>query len=206
MKRLLLAFTTVLVACSGNAPAHRTAEVLPPPAPAPVVEPTLPAELPPSIYDLQMQLIDSHGQSIGLDVARGKPVIIAMFYASCTVACPLLIAEVDQVIAELPAPARDDVQVLLVSFDAKRDTPAKLSALMQERKLDDAQWTLAAAGDADARALAAVLGVKYRQLANGDFAHGSTIVALDAEGHPIARTDVLGQRAPLVVAIQQSGF
>jgi protein SCO1 len=43
-----------------------------------------------------------------------------------------------------------------------------------------------------------VLGVKYRKLANGDFAHGSTIVALDGEGREVARTDALGQRDPVV--------
>jgi protein SCO1/2 len=113
----------------------------------------------------------------------------------------LIISEVDQVIEELPADARGDVQVLLVSFDAERDTPEKLSSLARERKLDDARWTLATANDADARALAAVLGIKYRKLANGEFAHGSTIVVLDAEGHPVARTDSLGQRAPLLAGL-----
>jgi protein SCO1/2 len=127
-----------------------------------------------------------------------------MFYASCAVACPLLVSEVDQVLAELPESARRDVEVLLVSFDAARDTPAKLSALAQDRRLDDSRWTLAAASDGDARALAAMLGIKYRRLANGDFAHGSTIVALDGEGHPIARTDALGQRAALLAALTAS--
>ena len=178
---------------------------------APKQEPTaqtaerveLPREpLGPSIYDLPVQMVAADGAKIGIDVARGKYVVIAMFYASCSVACPLLVSEVNQLIDELPDDARKNVQVLLVSFDAARDTPAKLRTLAEERKLD-AQWTLAAASDADARALAAVLGVKYRKLANGDFAHGSTIVALDRDGRPIARTDALGQRAALVTALSE---
>lgn len=154
----------------------------------------------PSIYDLPVQLVTADGTRVDLDVARGKPVLVSMFYASCSIACPLLLSEVGQVLAELPPAVRDDVQVLMVSFDAARDTPAKLTELARERKLG-AQWTLATASDADARALAAVLSVKYRKLANGEFAHGSTIVALDGEGHPIARTDALGHRDPLVIAL-----
>lgn len=153
----------------------------------------------PSIYDLPVSLVAADGTHIGLDVARGKLVLVSMFYASCTVACPLLVSEVNQVLAELPADVRDDVAVLLVSFDPARDTPAKLGEVARERKLD-AQWTLAVASDSDARALAAVLGVKYRKLANGDFAHGSTIVLLDREGREISRADALGQRDSLVRA------
>jgi protein SCO1/2 len=87
-----------------------------------------------------------------------------------------------------------------VSFDASRDTPAALANLVRERKLDD-RYTVAAASDADARALAAVLGFKYRRMADGQYAHGSTILALDRAGQPIARVDQLGQRAILVRAL-----
>ena len=201
MKRMLLLLACV--ACSAKTPPAEPAATGPTsvPVPVPVPAPELPVTAPgPSIYDLPITLVDSSGRTIGLDVARGKPVLITMFYASCTVACPLLVSEVSQVIAELPADMQNDVEVLLVSFDPARDTPAKLAELARERKLG-AGFTLAVANDADTRALAAVLGVKYRKLANGDFAHGSTIVALDGEGREIARTDALGQRAALVNAL-----
>jgi protein SCO1/2 len=199
----LALFALACAACSGRAPtnhvvpANRDAT----PTPVPVETAAAPAApLGPSIYDLPVHLTDAQGHAIGLDVARGTPVLVTMFYASCSIACPLLVSEVGQVLAELPEPARSRARVLLVSFDAERDTPERLAELVRERKLD-ARWTVAAAPDADARALAAVLGFRYRKLANGDFAHGSTIVALDGEGRPIARTDALGQRQSLVRAL-----
>lgn len=179
-------------------PIENTALAPEPPATESSVPPAGETTPGPSIYDLPIRLVAANGESIGLDVARGKPVLVSMFYASCTVACPLLISEVQQVLAELPAD--HDVQVLLVSFDAARDTPEKLTMLARERKLDE-RFTLAAASDADARALAAVLRAKYRKLANGEFAHSSTFVALDREGREIARADALGQRGPLVRAL-----
>lgn len=93
-----------------------------------------------------------------------------------------------------------DVRILLVSFDAARDTPERLRELATARHLD-ARWTLAAADDGDARVLAAALGIKYRKLADGSFSHTSAIVALDGEGRPLARMDRLGDHAELVAAL-----
>ena len=197
----------ILAACSG-----RTAPIERIPAPQPAqpgpalatteLEAASPAAAPgPSIYDLPIQLRDADDRTVGLDVARGKPVLISMFYASCPVACPVLVAEIGQVIAALPPELQRDIRVVLVSFDPDRDTPAKLHELARERRLDE-RWTLAVASEPDARALAAVLGVKYRKLDNGEFFHGSTIVVLDSEGRPVARTDSLGQRATLIAAIR----
>jgi protein SCO1/2 len=195
-------FALACFACSGKATPVTPANHAPaaPPTAAPEAVQQTAAPLGPSLYDLPVRLVDARGRAIGLDVARGTPVLVTMFYASCSVACPLLVSEVGQVLAELPEPAGSQTRVLLVSFDAERDTPDRLAELVRERKLD-ARWTVAAAPDADARALAAVLGFRYRKLANGDFAHGSTIVALDGEGRPIARTDALGQRQSLVRAL-----
>jgi protein SCO1/2 len=196
----LVSSLALLLAIAGCRDERRDQPVraTPPVAPAIELEPARP--LGPSIYDLDVTLTTSTGATASLDISRGHPVIISMFYGSCTVACPLLLSEVKQTVDELPPAVRQDVRVLLVSFDASRDTPAALANLVRERKLDD-RYTVAAASDDDARALAAVLGFKYRRMADGNYAHGSTILALDREGRPIARVDQLGQRDILSRAI-----
>lgn len=155
----------------------------------------------PSIYDLPLTLRDAEGREIGLDVARGKPVLISMFYASCSVACPVLIEDLRSTVAALPADVRADVRVILVSFDPARDQPAVLRELARARGLDQ-RWTLASASEPDARALAAVIGMKYRKLDTGEYAHGSTVVALDREGHPLVRSEKIGRRAALITAVR----
>lgn len=194
----LTALAISFAACRGGAPADRPA------APEPLavpVEQVVVREPEPSIYDLPIELRDANDRVVGLDVARGKPVLVTMFYASCPVACPVLLQEVKQVVAELPAALQDDVRIVLVSFDPDRDTPAKLRELVAARGLDD-RYTVAVASASDARALAATLGVTYRKLDNGEFFHGATIVALDREGRPVARTDQLGQRGVLAAALR----
>lgn len=162
-----------------------------------VKTPLFPPE--PSIYELAKPLRAASGDTIELDVLRGSPVLVAMFYASCPVACPVLVQEIGLALEEI---GRDDVRVLLISFDPARDTPEKLRGVIERHRLD-ARWTVASASDSDAREIAAVLGIKYRKLANGEFYHGATIVALDEQGRPIARTDTPGERAPLVNALRQ---
>lgn len=155
----------------------------------------------PSLYELQIPLRDAAGRTIALDVDRGHPTLVSMFYGSCAVACPALIDHLARLAAELPADARRDVRILLVSFDPGRDTPARLTELARAHHLD-ARWTLAAADDADARALAGVLGIKYRAIAGGEFFHTTVVVALDRDGRPLARMEGLGDRAGLEAAVK----
>jgi protein SCO1/2 len=185
-----LVLVAALVACNARHPAERAVPI-PSAAPAFVTDA-------PSIYELPITLRDAEGRTIGLDNQRGHRVLVAMFYASCGVACPALIDELGRVLDEAPG---SDARVLLVSFDAARDTPQRLRDLIAIHRLD-ARWTLAAAGDADARVLASVLGTRYRKLPSGEFFHTSPIVALDAEGRPIARSGGPGGREGLTAALR----
>jgi protein SCO1/2 len=189
MRQLL--FTLAIVACSSSRTTHEPIPAAPVAAPAPTER----ASDAPSIYDLDITLRDARGETVGLDVARGAPVLVTMFYASCSVACPALIGDVKRVLAEL---GRDDVRVLLVSFDPARDTPAALAELARVHGLDE-RWTVASTEQA--RELAATLGYDYRAVDNGEFFHGAAVVALDADGRPIARSEGFGQRAPLIAAL-----
>jgi protein SCO1 len=156
----------------------------------------------PSIYDLPVQLLDDRGIARTLDSLRGRPVLITMFYGSCASACPLLTADLKRIERSLPAPVRADLRVLMVSFDAERDTPAVLERLKRERAMDASRWTLASTPEDGARELGGVLGIRYRRLDNGEFFHSSAIVLLDAHGRPQARLDGLGEDpAPIVAAL-----
>lgn len=197
MMTKLLTALLCLAAC-GRATEPTTDRVEPGPAEATSAQPPLiPPE--PSIYPLGTQLTAASGKPIGLDTWRGSPVLVAMFYASCPVACPVLVQEIKLALEES---GRADARVLLISFDPARDTPEKLRGVIERHRLD-ARWAVASASERDARELAAVLGIKYRKVENGEFYHGATIVLLDDEGRPIARTDTPGERAPLVNGLQR---
>ncbi len=153
----------------------------------------LQADPPPSssLYQLTVPLIAQDGHAAALDLYRGHPVLISMFYASCTAICPTLIEHIKVLEQSIPDKQRAKSRVLMVSLDPARDTPAALAALAKKHQVDLARWTFARASASDVRALAAALGIQYRQLPNGDFDHSTIISLLDSEGRIVARNTSL---------------
>lgn len=143
-----------------------------------------------SLYQLDAAFTTDAGTRFSLGELRGRPVIVAMFFASCTYACPLIVADLTRVRDSLPADVRDRAALVLVSFDPARDTPAALRKYREDRLLDDA-WILLHASPDTVRELAALLGVKYKQEADGQFAHSNLFTVLNPAG------EIVHQRAGL---------
>jgi protein SCO1/2 len=143
-----------------------------------------------SLYQLEATYTGDNGRPVALGSLRGRPVVLAMFFASCTYACPMIVADMTRIRDGLPADLRDRAALVLVSFDTKRDTPEALQRYRKDRQLDQ-QWTLIRGDDGAVRELAALLGVKFKQEADGQFAHSNIISILNAEG------EVVHQRAGL---------
>jgi len=142
-----------------------------------------------SIYQLDLHLVDQGGKAFELRSLRGEPVLIAMFYTSCKFACPLIIEQVKRTERALGATDGKGLHVLLVSFDPARDTPAALMAAGEEHHVDFSHWTLARTEPAGVRKFAAILGVQYRAMLNGDFSHSSIVTLVDRDGRIAARSD-----------------
>lgn len=158
------------------------------PLPAPAA-----AELPgDSLYLLGDEFSDQSGKAFQLADRRGKPQVVAMFYTSCRYICPLIVDSAKGVEHALTPAERARMGVLLVSMDPARDDTAALASVARKRKLDPARWTLARTDAGTVRRVAALLGVRYRELADGEFNHSSALVLLDAQGRVVARTERLG--------------
>ncbi len=153
-----------------------------------------------SIYQLDLPLVDQDGRHFGFASLRGQPRLVTMFYTSCPYMCPLIIDTARMTERELDASQRAKLGVLMVSFDAGRDDPAALKSQARKRKVDTTRWTLARTDAADVRKLAAILGIQYRQLDDGEFNHSSVLILLDAEGRIAARSETMGKTDPGFVA------
>ena len=152
-----------------------------------------------SVYQLTGVFTDQGGAAVRLDVHRGQPVLMSMFYGSCPDACPLLIAELRRIEASLSPALRANLRVVLVSLDPERDTPAALRQLAERHDLDRARWRLLTGSDESVREVAAVLGVKFRRLSRGVINHSSVIVVLDGRGVVQGRIDGVTPGDPNVV-------
>jgi protein SCO1/2 len=144
-----------------------------------------------SIYRLPATLADQHGRSFELSSLRGTPMLFSMFYTSCEMVCPMIFETIEATRKALHASAQPPMRVLMVSFDPARDTVAALKKTATAHGCDD-HWTLARTDDATVRKIAAVMGVQYRKLSNGEFNHSTLIDVLDKRGRIVARSGKLG--------------
>jgi protein SCO1/2 len=150
-----------------------------------------------SIYQLTARFTDDAGQPTALASFRGQPVVLAMFFASCEYACPLIVADMQRLRAELPSAVREHTQFVLVSFDVARDTPPVLKTYRERMKLDQA-WTLLHGNAADVQELAMLVGVKFKQDVRGQFSHSNLITVLNPEG------EIVHQRAGLGGSVEEA--
>ncbi|SEJ04419.1 SCO family protein [Frateuria terrea] len=151
-----------------------------------------------SVYQLAVPLTDQDGHTAAFAARRGTPQIVSMFYTSCTMVCPMIIDTMKATRRAAGEPAR--LHLLAVSFDPARDSVDALRRYAAAHKLDQRWWTLARTAPQDTRSLAALLGVQYRPLRDGEFNHSSALLLLDGEGRIVARTDVIGRTDPAFVA------
>ena len=147
---------------------------------------------PESVYHLSAPFVDQEGQTFRLSNKNGRPQLVAMFYTSCKYVCPLIVDSAKGVEHALTVAEREQLDFLLVSIDPERDDQAALQSVAEKRRLDPAHWTLARTDSAAVRKLAALLGVRYRALADGEFNHTSALYLLDAQGRKLASSSQLG--------------
>jgi len=145
-----------------------------------------------SVYQLPVKLTDQAGRNADWRTRRGKPQLVSMFYTSCQYICPLIVDSGKAVEHALTPAERAKLGILLISMDPKRDTPVALMTVAKKRGLDASRWSLASPRADDVRSAAGVLGVRYRQLADGEFNHTSALVLLDRDGRIVARTEKIG--------------
>ena len=135
-----------------------------------------------SLYQLGSRWTTDAGKQIRLGELRGRPQVVAMFFANCQYACPLIVNDMKQIEGALTPAQRARVGFTLVSFDPKRDTAEALAEYRRVRDLGAEHWTLLRGEPDDVQELAALLGVRYKQDARGQFAHSNVITVLNADG------------------------
>ncbi len=167
MRTLLLLLLPAVAACSGGA--HRSSE----PSERPAT-----ARQQFSVYDVGGAWRDQSGTALALPALRGKPRVIAMVYTHCTATCPIALANMKRIESE----TGPNVGLVLVSLDPERDTPGALAMYAREKELSTERWTLLNGSDGDVRALAAVIGVRYRRVAPETLAHSNMLTVVDANG------------------------
>lgn len=167
---------------------------------------------------MQAEAVDSGHSLFHLDAAwqtqakapfrladlAGRPTIITMIYGSCTTACPVLVNDARRIDRAVPEAGREELQVVVVSFDPARDTPDRMADIAERYDVDPDRWHFLHGQAADVRTLAAMLGVRYRDNGDGTFDHSNLITLLDSRGRIAARSEGLARPVgPIVEALER---
>lgn len=148
-----------------------------------------------SLYQIDASFTDQDEHPFTLASLRGEPVLVVMFYGSCTTVCPLLLSEAVRVDEALAPEERARLRVVLVTIDPANDTPERLRALATERSFPTPRYALLRGDDDAVRELAMALGVQYRRTGDGQFVHSALVTLLDGEGRIAAQAE--GVDAPV---------
>lgn len=156
-----------------------------------------------SLYQFDSTWTNADGESVQLSSLRGPHRIVAMFYASCTHVCPIIVANMKRIEQQTPADAT--IEYTLFSLDPERDTPKALRAFAERQKIEKPNWKLLTASADSVRELSAALGVNYRTEPDGEIAHSTQITLLDSEGRMVAQLAKMGDDpAPIIEALQKT--
>jgi protein SCO1/2 len=128
------------------------------------------------------KLTSSKGD-ISLSDYRGKLVVLYFGYTFCPDICPATLANVGQALRKLGAKA-DDVQLIMISLDPARDTPAKLSEYVAHFYPSFIGVT---GSDEKIAEVASLYGIFYEKHAGSASTgylidHTATLLVLDREG------------------------
>lgn len=154
-----------------------------------------------SVYRIKAALTDQDGRAFKLDAHRGRVMLVSMMYNSCTFVCPMLVDTMMLTRDNLTEKERMQLDALLITFDPARDDVKSLKSVMDQRALDPAQWRLARTDAVSTRKIAAVLGIQYRLLPDGEYNHTTVLILLDTEGRIRGRSRKIGSLDPAFIKL-----
>lgn len=148
--------------------------------------PDPPAPLPDdSFYQLDVSLVNQEGVSTPLSVWRGHPTLVSMIYASCPMACPILMNDLNTLEEQLSLTTRENTRVLLITLDPLNDGPQELMEVARNYAVDTTRWQFVRGSDMDTRTMAQHLDIEFALRADGEMDHTSLIALLNPEGQLI---------------------
>ena len=146
-----------------------------------------------SLYALKSVWTSDVGREVKLEVLRGRPQVIALFFTNCEHSCPLIVADMKAIDKALPRGVREKVDFLLVSIDPERDTPEALRAFRAKHELPTERWTLLRGSTEATRELAGMVGFNYQPGSPTQYAHSLMISIMDESGVIVFRQVGLGR-------------
>jgi protein SCO1/2 len=127
-------------------------------------------------------LSDQDGQPLTLSSLRGKVVLIDFIFTSCPGPCPILSLKFSRLQQRLGEHLGQDVMLLSITIDPRRDTPEVLKAYARRYQANLTGWKFLTGTTRDIIMVAAAYGADYQAGTEGIIDHRLLTCVIDREG------------------------
>jgi protein SCO1/2 len=134
-----------------------------------------------SLYLEPLRWTDDSEAAVELASFRGQTVALTMFYTECSSACPITLAKLREIEKAFAERGRD-LQIVLVSYDSRHDTPRRLARFRRRETLLGERWHLLSGSQPSVERLARRLGLGSYVDVGEHIVHSFRIVLLDEDG------------------------
>jgi cytochrome oxidase Cu insertion factor (SCO1/SenC/PrrC family) len=139
-----------------------------------------------SIDGNDLILVDQSGVRQSLAASAGKAALVTFAFGHCTTVCPTIVYDLKRA---RQAAGHDDVPLIVVTLDPWRDTPERLTSLVQKWGLGPHDKVLSGQVQEVQDALDALSVTRSRDLTTGDIDHVATVLAMNQDGILVLRLD-----------------
>jgi protein SCO1/2 len=136
---------------------------------------------------LDVVFLDARGQQLPLGEAITKPTLLMPVFFSCTVTCPIMLANLAQAINEVPLEMGEDYGVLAFSFDETDGPDLALTAKgnftkILEEGLPREEWRFLTGDKENILSLTDAMGFTFKRTGERMFIHPNVMIALAPDG------------------------
>ena len=128
--------------------------------------------------------IDQFGNERQLVSLRGRHVLLHVFYGTCLTICPVVIEELREIDAAMPAAQRDKLVILSISADPARDTTEHLLDLWRGEGAFE-NWIMAQPTGSSFDRIWREFGIWVFQKTDGTINHSVELFLIDPAGRII---------------------
>lgn len=114
-----------------------------------------------SLYQSSAKWKDEKNNTFSLSDMKGKKIVLAMAYTSCQGTCPMIVSKLKK-IEKLFNEKNIKVDVIIITFDPKFDTPERNFSFYREKmSLNKDNWHFLNGSENETRKMSMLLGIKY---------------------------------------------
>jgi protein SCO1/2 len=128
-------------------------------------------------------LTDQNNKLFRFSSTKGKLVLVNFVFTTCPDICPLFTAKFAAIQRAMQQKKRVDYQLVTITTDPARDTPATLKTYSQQYKADLNQWVFLTGSQKELEKVWKTFGINVKKNSSGQIQHTALATLIDRQGN-----------------------